>query len=110
MSFFKRGKVWTTRDGEQIPIRKLTDSHLLNIVCLLMRKTASYRRHLIDEGYHVLASMQGDMAQYCLENELNAMEQDELEGNVEDLLISIHPLGKDLLKEVERRGLMVKQK
>ena len=39
--------VWTCKDGRQIPIAKLTDEHLTNIVRFLWRNVEEYRRGLV---------------------------------------------------------------
>lgn len=43
-------KVWVTKDHRQIPIRDMTDSHLLNTIHMIRRKVAVARR----EGLHIL--------------------------------------------------------
>lgn len=32
-------KYWTTRDGDEIEYKKLSDNHLLNILCMIEKKS-----------------------------------------------------------------------
>jgi hypothetical protein len=46
--------VWITRDNEQIPISKLTDSHLKNIYKMCRKKNIEYkciRNEMIKRGF-----------------------------------------------------------
>ncbi len=53
--------IWTTRTGEKIRIRDLTDTHLRNIIALIERRLKDAEAE-IDAGYSYSGS--GEMAQY----------------------------------------------
>lgn len=43
-------KIWTTKDGKEIPYSKLEDSHLLNILKLIERRAEELDGEVIDGG------------------------------------------------------------
>ena len=55
---------WTTKDGRKIPIRKLTDTHLVNIIRMLERN----HEHNIEAAWSAAFSFNGEMAQMVAEN------------------------------------------
>jgi hypothetical protein len=44
-------KIWTTKDGTEIPLRKLEDSHLLNIKKFIERRAKEGVEVFYDFGY-----------------------------------------------------------
>lgn len=66
--------VWTTRDGDRIPVRELTDRHLFNIIQWLW-KQYQMNDEAIALGYSMLGYIQGDMAQYQVESDITHLEQ-----------------------------------
>lgn len=82
--------VWTTREGDKIPIADLEDSHLLNIIGFL-RRTAPPVWEVMG-GY----MPQGEMAQMAYWQEWDQLE---------DEPASLHPQWIQLTQEAEDRGL-----
>ena len=69
---------WTTRDGEELRLHKMEDSHLLNTYQFMCRIETAYR--------HV--SFQGEMAEYYYEHDIAGVE-----AWVELLSVEIHRRG-----------------
>lgn len=65
---------WTTKNGEVIKIRDLTDSHLLNIINMLIRSAAARHQQEISAAWSALAGTRGEMAEYYLEQDINRLE------------------------------------
>lgn len=100
----KRRKVWTTKDGEQIPIYKLKDSHLIHIVQMLERYANNRKYQEIDAVEHLACSVQGEMASFYLDQEFDLL-TDSFAEDTEDWFGDSHPLANDLLAEAIERGL-----
>lgn len=87
-------KIWTTKDGREIPIKDMEDSHLLSTIKMLDRA------HLarIWECCRAQSFFQGDMAIFSMEQE---------ESRMANLGPSYNwPIYADLVEEAEDRGLM----
>lgn len=68
-------ETWTTRDGRTIPVREMTDDHLRNTCKMLLRKAWRIQFH---DGLQLASAMHninGDMAQYAAESDLDYMLQ-----------------------------------
>lgn len=91
--------VWTTREGVEMWIRDMTDSHLTNSIRMLERNTKRATEDAIANGYAMLGSLQGEMAQYCVEQELASIEEFGLDTH------EAFPVYDELREEAERRGL-----
>lgn len=50
--------VWTTKDGQRLPMHKIEDRHLINIIRLLKRKSLE----ALNDGYSALCFLQGEHA------------------------------------------------
>jgi ketosteroid isomerase-like protein len=91
-------KMWTMRDGKQIAIRDMTDSHIKNAMRMLER---SAKERLEEECFATMgfASMvQGDMASMMIDMELDAL----FALSEEDYLYEYTAYG-ELEKELGRR-------
>lgn len=88
-------KMWTTKDGTKIRIKDMTDSHLLTTIKMLERKHST----VILEAYCFAGSLNGEMAQYAMEGEIDRLE----EGDASEWC----PVYDDLLDEAMRRKLSV---
>lgn len=40
MELLKSNKIWTTRDGDEIPVKNMTKQHLINTVNMLKRNNS----------------------------------------------------------------------
>lgn len=79
--------VWTTKEGKRIPISKMSDSHLLNTIKFLERKS---------DAFDIIPPMfQGEMAQYYADQEYDdAMEHRmEILGMVELMKVEANKRG-----------------
>ena len=81
------GIVWTTKEGKEIDIVDITDSHLANIIKFLKKK-------IEDFGTIPYPYFQGEMAQYCAEQEYE---------QAEEHLEECHYMLKEMKKEQKRR-------
>lgn len=95
----KQTKLWKTKDGRRIRICDMDDRHLLNTIRFLDRKAKEVESAALYAGHAFLNTLQGEMAQDCLENELDAIEQDGVEPH------EICPLYNNLVAEALRRDL-----
>ena len=62
-------RIWTTREGDLIPIEKLDDDHLLNCIKMLRRKGCIELSTW--EFYFCTAGPSGEMASMLFEQELD---------------------------------------
>ena len=108
-------KVWTTREGSHLPINKLSDSHLLNIIQFLRCRAGSMRSKAIDRAMDNAAicagyNGNGEQAQMAAEQEMTAaFDEGQWYQHVatdNEVLTKTIPAWKDLLKEVSIRKLM----
>lgn len=58
--------VWTTKDGEELTMKEISNYHLCSIVRLLRRRSISQ----LSQGYSVLSMLQGEMAIDAAESQL----------------------------------------
>jgi len=86
--------MWTTKKGEKVRIKDMTDSHLLNTIKLIERN----HRDELNAAYSVASILTGEMATFCAERDIDCMED---EGPS-----YTHPLYSDLVDEAERRKLI----
>ena len=65
-------KIWTTSEGKKIKIKDLSDKHLINIINML-------ERNAYDKIPNFSCSdFQGEIAQFCTEQEMNTSYEDPL--------------------------------
>lgn len=95
-------KIWTTKKGERIPIKKMDDSHLINTINLLLRNTPRIATELLDEATDMLSSLSGEMAIYSMESEIFRITS----ASDEELLEYSIPQYCELIKECKKRKLM----
>lgn len=95
----KQTKLWTARDGYRLRICDMSDSHLLNAIRLLERATAVARNQLIAEAESALDFLQGEMAIYAVEADLQRLVTKGLEPS------EIYPIYDNLVEDALRRDL-----
>ena len=88
-------KVWKTKDGKEIPIKDMTDSHIVNCVRLLSRAFNRYRLDMFDSP----PSLNGEIAQECADREW-------LWAVTEMTAKDLFPIIEDLMEEVRHRKAM----
>jgi len=96
-------ETWTTRDGQVIPIRDMTDSHLLNAIRFVRRNAGELRMREAYALDYAAETMGGDMAQ----DSLHAAAAQTYDQHDEDWLEE-HEDYQALRREVSRRGLTAK--
>lgn len=94
------GATWRTRDGEEVAVRDLEDSHLKNVAWLLQRRAAAYKVALWFDtmGYSESAP---DGAAMAAESEAEAL--DEMDPH--EVALMTWPVYGEVVREAERRGL-----
>ncbi len=80
----------------------MTDSHLLNTIALIERKTAAQQHENLMAAYRVYGTLSGEMATYYCEQDIDVMEED---PNGEE---ELPPIYWDMKNEVEQRKLTCK--
>jgi predicted component of type VI protein secretion system len=93
--------IWTCRDGRKVRVCDMSDRHLLNTIAMLERNAAQELSEGISAAYSVAASLQGEMASFYADQDINRMEQ----MSPGDLLRQTVPIYEKLLADKERRGL-----
>lgn len=89
-------KRWTCKDGRKIRICDMTDAHLQNTIAMLERNAPRIRESTIAAAYSLASMLQGEMASYYADQDIDRLE----ETPEEDFL---HPLYDDLISERDRR-------
>lgn len=90
-------KMWKQRDGKKIRIKDMTNSHLMNVIGLLLRYSSQEKSYSLCN----FPSFNGEMAQYYAEQEWDALNEiDDWEFAEME-----YPIFKDLVGEAERREL-----
>lgn len=91
--------MWTTKDGQKIPVPEIPDTHLVNICKMLNRNADTIMQHVLYSAYALEASLQGEMALDGIGREIAAMEN----GNLE--FRDVYPIAEAVFFEAEKRGL-----
>lgn len=95
--------IWTTREGQQLYVTEMTDTHLLNAINYLRRAAPEAHRDTVNAGYSVVGTLQGEMASYYAERDLSILEDTD---PIECLIIHM-PIYSAMLIEARRRELEV---
>ncbi len=92
-------KCWTQRDGTKIRIKDMGDQHLLNTIAMLERNAQNRRDQELNAAYSVSATLSGEMASFCCDQDIDSMEQDA------DGEMFLHPLYDEMVEEAARRKI-----
>ena len=65
---------WTQRDGAKIAICEMGDRHVQNAAAMVLRMAEAKRARLILDGLKVLSSVQGEMAVWSIERDIDRLE------------------------------------
>ena len=90
-------KLWTKRDGTKIRICDMSDGHLANTIKMIERVAENECQNAIATGYSILSIIQGEMAEYYIENDLRHLEEYGIDPR------EISPLYEDLCRDMIRR-------
>lgn len=93
--------VWTCKDGRKVRMCDMEDRHLLNTIAMLERTAYKHLSECISAAYSVAAGLQGEMASYYADQDIERMERTSPEEYLEQEM----PIYNKLLAEKERRGL-----
>ena len=91
----KQTKMWTMKNGEKIRICDMDDNHLANTIWMLRR----YKSAIVSQMYIIAGTLQGEMAQDCIDRDIMSMEEEDIE--------EVHDLGENLLLDAYRRELEI---
>ncbi len=94
-------RLWTCKDGRKIRIKDMTNSHLLNTIKMLERVGAKQLSLSISSAYSFAADLQGEMASYFAEQDIDRMEATSIEKFVNDE----YPIYEHLVLEAQKRGI-----
>lgn len=97
MKIRKQTKIWITKDKKKIRICDMSDSHLENTLKFLKRVAEAKRENAIFAAYSVSSMVQGDMASYYADQDI-----DSLEYNT-DWTDFIHPIYLNMCEDYKRR-------
>jgi hypothetical protein len=92
-------KMWTTREGEKILVKDMTDLHIINTLRMLERMADRWRMNALADAYFFLGQVHGEMAELALERELEDIEENGIDPN------KITPVYDTLVDEAIKRGL-----
>lgn len=87
-------KMWKTKDGREIPINKMADAHLLNVIRMLQR-THAVRQF----NSPIPLGLRGEMAQFAAEADYERFQESPPSVS--------SPFYDDLCREAENRGLEI---
>jgi hypothetical protein len=94
-------KVWKTREGKEIEIKNMTDSHLMNTIKFLRRNANANMAKEIASAYSAASLMQGEMAIDAIERDIRIMEETSPDEYLQEF-----PIYNALIKEAEKRNLL----
>lgn len=91
-----KDKMWTMRNGKEIKIEDMTDSHLINTIKMVERVCLKRYNKLLSSGYSILSLLTGEQAVFDVENAIEFLEEDGVE----------YPdVYYDLIEEADKRKL-----
>ena|ERR1700744_3453996 len=91
---------WRTQKGEVIPISRMADSHLINTIRYLRKTAALQIGKAVNQSWAFLGTLNGEMAQDAMDQEIARLEQMEPLDYVESM-----PIYQSLVREAKRRKL-----
>lgn len=94
-------KIWITKDNRVIPVREMTDEHIVNTLAYFRKRVGRFRRREEAAGLAALAFLQGEMAIASVESQLDSYES----MTDDEFLSSVIPHWGNVLSEAHRRKL-----
>ena len=97
-------KIWKTKEGNDILINDMTDSHLLNSIKFLERYEQHVRWNLVKQIDFLLGGTTGEIAQDMMNDHIDDLIMDHEDSP--DLFEEYCPAYYDLVEEAKSRGLI----
>ena len=95
---------WTTKDGREIPVNQMSDSHIANVILMMRRKPMTLMQlDYCTPMYGYLSGDPPDGAAYAVESEIRMIDRGYMD---EEILIHNFPEYGAVLKEGKRRGIV----
>lgn len=94
-------RIWKCKDGRKVRVCDMTDSHLLNTIAMLERNASALLAQEISAAYSCLSMLQGEMATYYCERDIDRLE----ETSPGEFLEATQPIYTHLCNEADRRKL-----
>lgn len=94
--------VWTTASGEDIPVQEMLVCHLLNTISYLENFAEKAKMNTINEGYHMLSVVNGEMAEDAIRSGIEDAES----MSPQECLILNTPIYVLMIRESHERGLL----
>lgn len=91
--------IWTTKDGREISVSDMGDSHLINTIAMLQRN-AEVERIQTSVFYATCVGPQGEMAQDCFDHECDDVWDSTFENYVP-------PIYSKMIEEATKRELWI---
>ena len=88
--------IWITKDKREIPISKLSDNHLKNIIDMLIKHADKVRKVRLVNLYNMSMIVSGEMAELDIDRQIEYLENDPDP-------VDYVPQLAELLAELERR-------
>jgi hypothetical protein len=94
-------KIWVQRNGDPIPVEKMTDNHLVCTLRMLKRITVAGKDAALDQYIYAgpTIRMLGEMAQDAIENEFDRLNESEWHELIGEEAVNV------LIEEAENRKL-----
>jgi hypothetical protein len=72
----KQTRLWTTKAGAKLRICDMSDTHLAKAIACLERSVKTARDSALHAAYQVAPMLQGEMASFYIEQDIDSMEED----------------------------------
>lgn len=94
---------WVTKAGVHIRLCDMTDMHLINTIKMLRRVGDAVLLANVLSAYQCASSLQGEMASYFAEQDIDRLES----MTTEEFLEKEYPIYEKMLIEASRRKLQI---
>lgn len=90
--------IWVTKDGQRVHVKDLGDTHLTNLIKLVIRKGKQAQLCEIVAANSISMLFQGEMAQLCAARDIDAMENEHINNYLERRMITWESIKKEAFK------------
>lgn len=95
-------KMWTTKEGEKIPVQKMDDQHLINSIKMMERNFHKRKSVMLEGAYEMEGMLRGELALEAIGREIEELEDADEPGD-------FWPIYYDLVEEANKRGLEIEK-